>query len=133
MQSLGKFKCFRNTYFVCSSFDRQTSDKVIHISRSSKHMTQEIHVHLYRLPDNHQQTVQSKKDNQDDRIPMNACVVSNASICCCDNSVRRRILKNSKELLEHLELRISTLSQTSSPSTFRPFTQPFLTRNLKAG
>ena len=43
------------------------------------------------------------------------------------------ILKNSQELLDHLNLQVSILSQTSSLLIFRPFTQPFLTRNLKAG
>ena len=42
------------------------------------------------------------------------------------------ILKNSKELLEHLQYPISTISQASRPLIFRPFTQPFYTRNLKA-
>ena len=43
------------------------------------------------------------------------------------------ILKNSKELLDHLKSPNSTLSQTSSLLIFRPFTQLFFTRNLKAG
>ena len=42
------------------------------------------------------------------------------------------ILKSSKELLEHFHLNISTISQALSPLIFRPFTQPFLTKNFKA-
>ena len=34
---------------------------------------------------------------------------------------------------EFPNLQISTLSLASSPSIFRPFTQPFLIKNLKAG
>ena len=40
---------------------------------------------FYRSPDNQQQTVQSeKKDNQNERIQINACVVGNTSVCCCE-------------------------------------------------
>ena len=54
----------------------------------------------------------------------------------CETSYSRsgvnqtRILMNSKELLEHFNLLISTISQASSPLIFRPLTQPVLTRNL---
>ena len=40
------------------------------------------------------------------------------------------ILKNSKELLEHLQS--PNFNHITSPLIFRPFTQPFRTRNLKA-
>ena len=43
---------------------------------------------FYRSPDNQKQTVQSeKKENQNDRIQINACVVSNTSVCCCEHLV----------------------------------------------
>ena len=42
------------------------------------------------------------------------------------------ILKNSKELLDHLNLQISTLSQTSSPSIFRPFYATIPNQKLKS-
>ena len=47
-------------------------------------------------PDNQQQTVQSdKKDNQNDMIQINACLVGNTSVCCCEHLFWRRI--SSKE------------------------------------
>ena len=44
-----------------------------------------------------------------------------------------RILKNSKELLEHLKSRNFNLISSIKPFDFSPFTQPFLTENLNAG
>ena len=43
------------------------------------------------------------------------------------------ILKNSKELLDHLKSPNFNLITNIKSLIFRPFTQPFLTRNLKAG
>ena len=46
-------------------------------------------------------------------------------------SIRRGSSKIQKNYKIILNLQISTSSQTSSPSIFQPFTQPFLTRNFK--
>ena len=39
------------------------------------------------------------KDNQNDRIQINACVVSNTSVCCCEHWVWRRISSKEKPFL----------------------------------
>ena len=49
---------------------------------------------FYRSTDNQQQTVQSEKKTTR-RIQINACVVGNTSVCCCEHLVWRRI--SSKE------------------------------------
>ena len=57
-----------------------------------------------RSPDNQQRTVQLKrqfslKDNQNDRIQINACVVGNESVCWCEHLVWRRISSKEKPFL----------------------------------
>ena len=67
------------------------------------------------------QTVKFKKLKSDDqKLPKQA-------------EAKRDGVINPQNYNYKLNLQISTSSQTSSLSIFRPFTQPFLTRNLKAG
>ena len=54
---------------------------------------------FYRSPVNRQQTVQSVKDNQNDRIQMNAHFIGNTSIWCFELLVWRRISSKEKTLL----------------------------------
>ena len=62
----------------------------------------DIQVDLHSSPENHQQTVQSKKDKQNGRIQINACVVSNTSECCCQHLVWKRILSKEEPLHDPL-------------------------------
>ena len=41
----------------------------------------------------------TKKDNQNDRTQINACVISNTSVCCCEHLVWRRISSKEKPFL----------------------------------